>query len=168
MQNNRINPLFLLLPILLILPFTLSARKIKQTHKIEINKGMGKKSATASSNENQLKTVRIFVDSTSSDVIRFSGYDKPAKAKKESFHITNNSDSIISKVGIRLTYLDLQNRMLHAREAETDCIVPPGETRITSIESWDQQQTFFYHLGPEPKMTATPYKVKIELLWFEH
>lgn len=99
--------------------------------------------------------------------ITFSGYDKPANANKETFHVTNSSPLTIKKAGIRVTYLDLKDRMLHSREAYFDCVVPPEETRLVSIPTWDIQHTFYYVLGPEPKRVATPYKVKIELLWIE-
>lgn len=100
------------------------------------------------------------------DSISFTGYDKTVQSKKESFLIVNKSGAEIKKIGIRITYLDLKDRMLHSRDATVECTVPPGETRKGDISSWDTQQTYFYYLGPEPRRVATPYKVRFEPLWF--
>lgn len=100
------------------------------------------------------------------DSIRFTGYDKTLPSKKESFLIVNRSDAEIKKIGIRITYLDMKDRMLHSRDITVDCTVPPGETRRGDISSWDVQNTYFYYLGPEPRRVATPYKVRFEPLWF--
>lgn len=155
----------------------MEAKKIKQAHKIEstdntkgrkkrgnLNKKRKRIAAHASCLLSQNDSLSI---SFEADSIKFSGYDKPVTASKESFHIINTSDIAIKKVGIRITYFDLKNRMLHLREETVDCHVPAGETRLTAISSWDLQHTFFYYLGPEPKRVATPYKVVIELLWVE-
>lgn len=139
-----------------------SAKKIRQTHKVF---KQDKKSATDSSAVILLHDsieLALYVDS-----LRFSGYDKPLTASKETFLITNSSKTDIKKVGIRITYLDLKNRMLHSREATVSAEVPANETRIVSIPSWDTQHSYFYYLGQEPKRVATPYKVKIDLLWIE-
>ncbi len=166
----------LVLPALLYCSQEVNAKKIKQVHKIETPRsGKGgidlpKKRtkriyAVNSDSINHTKddTVTISI----ADSISFSGYDKPAPSSKESFHIVNSSAIQINKVGIRITYLDLKDRMLHSRDVEVDCCVPGGESRLASIPTWDTQRTFFYYLGPEPKKVATPYKVAIKLLWIE-
>ncbi len=175
---------FILIVISLALPTLLllhceqeaNAKKIKQVHKIEnprrgnaVNDLLKKRAkriyATNSDSVNHISKDTVTVSIT--DSISFSGYDKPAPSSKESFHIVNFSATQINKVGIRITYLDLKDRMLHSREVEVECSVPGGESRLTSIPSWDSQRTFFYYLGPEPKKVATPYKVVIKLLWVE-
>lgn len=158
--------------------FDIEAKKIRQVHKIETSSD--KKSSGTKKENLKKKRKRIFAhssylihlnDSSSilfeADSIKFSGYDKPVTASKESFHIINASTAPIKKVGIRVTYFDLKDRMLHQREEIINCIIPAGETRLTAISSWDMQHTFFYYLGPEPRRVATPYKVLIELLWVE-
>ena len=139
------------------------AKKIKQAHKIETAKGK-----TAVGTLEKLRVISVETDSLLSDSVRFSGYDKPVNATQESFHITNTTGMNIKKVGIRITYLDLQNRMMHVRDAEAECDVPDGETRLAAIPTWDRQRTFYYYLGPEPRRVATPYKVNISLLWIEY
>lgn len=100
------------------------------------------------------------------DSISFTGYDKTVQSKKESFLIVNRSNAEIKKIGIRITYLDMKDRMLHSQDATVTCTVPSGETRKGDIPSWDIQNTYFYYLGPEPRRVATPYKVRFQPLWF--
>lgn len=154
------------------------AKKIRQVHKIESTSD--KKLSVKKKDNLKKRRKRVPVhssclihlnDSTNilfeADSIKFTGYDKPVTASKESFHIINASTAPIKKVGIRVTYSDLKDRMLHQREEIVNCNIPAGETRLTAISSWDMQHTFFYYLGPEPRRVATPYKVLIELLWVE-
>ena len=155
-------PFILLICFISVLTTTSSAKKIKQLHKMEVSKN-----ERDNPDQTSHKPKRIEADSTLISKLSFSGYDKPTTSSQETFHITNLTDTLIRKVGIRLTYRDLQNRMLHSREAEVECDIPAGETRIASIKSWDIQHTFYYYLGPEPKKTATPYKVNIDLCWIE-
>ncbi len=162
-MRNRIIFLTLLLgTTLLFLPSSLSGKKVKQVHKIDASKGKKEKSS-----EKEVESDRLEADSVLRHSVIFSGYDKTANSSKETFHVINRSDTTIKKAGIRITYLDLRNRMLHSRETVINCDVPKGETRLVSIKSWDEQHTFYYYLSPEPKKTATPYKLSIDLLWIE-
>lgn len=141
------------------------AKKIKQTHKIDIENSR-KSSASGKHTSGKIKkALYVSTDTLLKDSIHFSGYDKPINATKESFLVINNSRHNIKKVGIRLTYLDLNDRMLHSRETEAECDVPSGETRLLSIPTWDRLHTFFYYSGPEPHRVATPYKIAITLLY---
>lgn len=149
-----------------------NAKKIKQVHKIETPRRVRGTSDLVMKKPKRIMAEDSVANGASelsgiTDSISFSGYDKPTPSSKESFHITNSSTTTINKAGIRITYLDLKNRMLHSRDVEVNCCVPGGESRLASIPSWDIQHTFFYYLGPEPKKVATPYKVTIKLLWVE-
>lgn len=104
----------------------------------------------------------------SADSIHFAGYDKTCSSRKESFLVVNNSPVTVTRVEIKITYKDLQGRMLHQRVAASDCFVPPSETRQINISSWDRQNTFYYYLSEEPRKIATPYKVEISLLKAEY
>lgn len=101
--------------------------------------------------------------------LRFSGYEKEINSKKESFLISNNSHDLIHGLKVRIVYLDMNGRMFHSRETSNKCNLPQGETRKIDIPSWDNQNTYFYYLGNEPKKVATPFKVEIIPLavWIE-
>lgn len=158
---------------MLFIPFSgVEAKKIKQVHKIE------KPSKNSGSAEDEPRRISahdscslVLKDSTKliifADSVKFAGYDKPANASRETFHVINSSQGYIKKAGITINYLDLQDRMLHSRDVSVYCNTPAGETRLVSIPTWDVQHTFFYYLGPEPKRIATPYKVEITLQWIE-
>lgn len=139
------------------------AKKIRQAHKIE--KVTERKN---SGGKKKRKVIYVAQDSLLKDSIRFTGYDKPVNTSKETLHVVNNTGHDIRKVGIRVTYLDLNDRMLHSRDTESECNIPCGETRLISVVTWDRQYTFYYYLGPEPRRVATPYKVEISLLWIEY
>lgn len=146
-------------------------RKIRTTHKIEKNsKGKtGEKTKTADKLESGSKHGKTQCeaiecpDSVAFDKssVSFSGYDKPVSSSKESFLVTNNNSKAIEALEIKITYLDMKDRMLHSRIVNVSCYVPAGETRKADISSWDTQKTYYYYLGPSPKRVATPYKVKI-------
>lgn len=91
--------------------------------------------------------------------ISFSGYEKEANSSKETFLLTNPTDTPITGFQVRIDYLDMKDRMLHSRVVTEPCFVPDGESRKLDIKSWDNQHTYYYYLGNEPKKVATPFKV---------
>lgn len=91
--------------------------------------------------------------------IRFSGYDKPRKSSKETFFITNNTDRIMSGVNLYIDYRTPDGRQLNKRFVRLSCNIPPGETRMVDLESWDKQKAFYYEKSNDGKSGGTPYKV---------
>lgn len=98
------------------------------------------------------------------DQIKFAGYDKEVNSSKESFIIVNNSLLPIISMSVEIIYTDMDGRMLHLRELDINCEVPPGQSRRKDIASWDSQHTYYYYLGNEPKKVATPFKVEFRPL----
>lgn len=154
------------------------AKKIRQSHKFE-TKNSKQKNDKGTSGQKDIN-IRIETGSQfqmitgedtesliSTDLIKIAGYDKPLTSTKETFHVINNTISEIKKIGLRITYLDMKDRMFHSREISVDAEIPAGETRLITIPSWDIQKSFFYYKGPEPKKTAAPYKVSMEIMWIE-
>lgn len=104
---------------------------------------------------------------TASDsaAILFSGYEKTLSSPKESFFATNHTDSLITRLNIEITYLDMKGRQLDTRLVSLDTNLPPEQTRRFDISAWDSQKVFYYHLSPTPRSShATPYNVTIRLL----
>ncbi len=95
------------------------------------------------------------------DSIRFSGFDKVARSRMESFFITNNSSINIKKFRLRIDYADMNGRMLHSRDITIETDLPSGETRKADIRSFDTQSSFYYHKSNPPRRRATPFKVSI-------
>lgn len=95
--------------------------------------------------------------------IRFSGYDKPANASKESMLITNNSSLNLHGITINITYLTEDGRQLHKQKRDLFLDLPAGETRKQEFPAWDSQGTFYYYLSRAPKNGGAPYKVVITL-----
>lgn len=145
---------------LLLLPSTELQAQKKTKISLRTNTGftVGKKKPE------RKQTHKTEASSAALDSIIFSGYDKTLTSTKESVLVSNRLEAPVESVRIRIDYLDAKGRMLHSRTVTLKTDVPPGETRKLDFRSWDNQQTYFYCLGPEPRRTATPYSVKIKLL----
>lgn len=92
--------------------------------------------------------------------IRFSGFDKPAYSRNESFFITNNSHDPLCRLELSVTYLLSDGRMLHERVIPVECDIPPGHTRNVTVPAWDRQGTFRYCRSKAPaRGGAIPFDV---------
>lgn len=98
--------------------------------------------------------------------VAFSGYDKPAQASKEVFFITNNTDRTMSGVNLYLEYLDLEGRQLHKRFLRLTCAIPPGETRMAEVPSWDTNHSFHFIDSKDSKRGSVPYRAIIDPVAF--
>ncbi|MDE6272001.1 MAG: hypothetical protein K2M31_03235 [Muribaculaceae bacterium] len=99
------------------------------------------------------------------DGVSFSGFDKPASSRRETFLITNSTDQYLKGVEVRIVYRDPEGRMLHSRDEEIMINIPPGETRQVTIQSFDTQQTYNYRLSTPPKRRAAQlFDVELSLL----
>lgn len=97
--------------------------------------------------------------------IRLSGYDKPLNSRKESLFVSNRTEREITAVEIRITYKDMQQRMLHETEKLLRTDIPPGETRRVEFPSWDRQNSFYYYKGRQPRVgNVTPYRVDCSVI----
>lgn len=104
---------------------------------------------------------------TSADSTRlsFKGYEKTLRSSKESFYVTNKSDSTLERLILSINYLDMAGRQLDRRTIEVDIDMGAGETRRVDVASWDAQKVMYYYRSPKPKAEqATPYKVRIQLV----
>lgn len=151
-------------------------KKIRQSLKIVKEKSA---SGKVNSAEDDLNSGKIKISAEDADTIwlekyptrpflaseiRFVGYDKSINATKESVHVVNGSGFRLKGLALRITYLDMQGRMLHTRALVQVCDIPDKETRKIDFPTWDKQKSFYYHLGPEPRKVASPYNVRIEAI----
>ena len=106
-------------------------------------------------------TISVATDTAAVD---FTGYEKLLTSTKESFFVTNNTDSLISRLVVKIEYFDMKHRRLDSRTVTFDIDIAPGETRKADIKSWDKQKVFYYYRSRQPKVAqATPYRVRITL-----
>lgn len=91
--------------------------------------------------------------------ITFSGYDKPRRSALETFFITNNTDRTLNGVTLYIDYRTLDGRQLDKKYIRLICNIPPGETRMADIKSWDKQKAFYYEKSEGGKNGGTPYTV---------
>lgn len=93
--------------------------------------------------------------------IRFSGYDKPLRATKETVFVTNNSPRPICAVSFTSQYVDTSGRQLHLVSRKINVDIPAGETRRIDYRSWDVQNSFYYIGSRRPRTSAIPYDIRI-------
>jgi hypothetical protein len=93
------------------------------------------------------------------DSIVISGYDKPVTASHETFLVTNNGSRTITTLTVTFTYTDKQQRQLHKATHTIECEIPPHQTRMAAVATWDKQRSFYYYLSVHPRRQATPYMV---------
>lgn len=105
-----------------------------------------------------LDTLSLAADSAS---IRFYGYEKTLRATKETLFLQNNAPREAAEVRFTILYLDSAGREIHRRKVVRRVAVPAGKTVRLDFPSWDTQKTFYYGGGPRPRVSATPYSVKI-------
>lgn len=144
------------LSILLIIAAIISIPAKKTTLKLKTE---SKKSVNYAPTEADSLTFTIIADS-----IAFSGFDKPAASRKETFLATNLSRHAISAMEIEIIYSDPSGRMLHSRTEKIDSPIPSGETRQITIKSFDPQGTLYYIKSKPPKSGGQPFQVKISPL----
>ncbi len=91
--------------------------------------------------------------------ILFTGYEKPQNSSTETFFITNNTDRTMTGITLYIEYLTTDNRQLHKRFVRLSCNIPPGETRLADLTSWDKQKSFHYEKSAQSKRGGIAYKV---------
>lgn len=96
------------------------------------------------------------------DQISFSGFDKPRASQKETFFITNGTDRHMTGVTLYVEYLTPDGRQLHKRFVRLVCNIPPGETRMAELQSWDRQRSFHYVKSESGKGKSSPFTVTFD------
>lgn len=97
------------------------------------------------------------------NAVTLRGFNKRASDSKESFFVTNNLKHRISAIRLLMRYSTLDGSMLHERTVTVPVTLAPGETQLVSIKTFDVQRLFYYHGGPKPRKSATPFKVAVRL-----
>ncbi len=92
---------------------------------------------------------------------RFYGYEKTLRASKETLFLLNATGQDASEVRFTIVYFDASGREIHRRRVTRRTGIPAGKTIRLDIPSWDTQKTYYFSGGPRPRISATPYTVKI-------
>lgn len=98
--------------------------------------------------------------------IEFSGFDKPQSSTAETFMITNHTDRTMTGVNLYIDYLDMQGRQLTKKFLKLSCSIPPGETRMAEVKSFDNQKTYYYHLSTPSRKKGAPFTVVFDPVAF--
>lgn len=139
-----------------------SASARKTGYKLTVDK-----SSKADTEEQQMSKGSFMVSSQCTDCnngykisqIVFTGYEKPQSSATETFFITNNTDRTMTGITLYIEYLTTDNRQLHKKFVRLSCNIPPGETRLADIPSWDKQKSFHYEKSSHSKRGGIAYKV---------
>ncbi len=97
------------------------------------------------------------------DRVEVKGYDKPLRSRRETFFTTNTGTATIRRIAFTISYYDLDKHLLHRASHNVGADIPPGETRMIGVRSWDVQQAFYYTRSTvgHKSAKATPYDVEI-------
>lgn len=102
----------------------------------------------------------ILYDAARNAMIYLSGYDKTVSADVESFFVINKSSFHVAGFAGVMVYTSSSGEMYTSREINKRISIPPGETKLVTISSWDKQHSFRYiHSAPGRKNVLT-YSVK--------
>ncbi len=99
--------------------------------------------------------------------VTLRGYSKRASDSRESFLVQNNTSHRMAHVTLLMRYTTVGGAMLHERTVTVPVSLAPGASQLVSIASWDKQRLFYYHAGPRPRKSATPYRVAFRLLGYD-
>ena len=91
-------------------------------------------------------------------------YRKATVSRVESVMLTNLSKTdTIHAMDIDIDYRKIDGQQLNRRSVTLKSVIPPGETRFVSFQSFDRQQLFYYRGTPPARPTerTTPFDVTI-------
>lgn len=101
------------------------------------------------------------------NAISLRGFFKRASDSKESFFVTNHLRTRISAIRILLRYSTLNGTALTEREVSIPVDLQPEQSKMVTIPSFDKQRAFYFHAGPRPRKSATPFQVAFRLLGYD-
>lgn len=104
------------------------------------------------------------------DSVVVSGFSKPLRATRETMFVTNHTAMPMCGLAVEIEYLDMRGRQLHKAVHELSEAIPPGETRMVRVPTFDSASEFYYHLSAVPARAthATPFEVKITVKYTIH
>lgn len=107
------------------------------------------------------------VTAPSPDSIAVSGFEKTLRSSRESMYISNLTADSLAGLGIEITYMDMDRRMLHKSVHDLAEAIPAGETRLVDVPSFDRQALYYYHLSPLPPRArhATPFRASVRVIY---
>lgn len=108
------------------------------------------------------------VGEPSRDSIAVAGFEKTLRSTRESMYVTNHTADTVMALGLSITYTDTDDRMLHRALHEVSVEIPPAETRLIDVASFDRQGLYYYYLSipPAKARRATPFKAKAKVVYF--
>ena len=98
--------------------------------------------------------------------VGFYGYDKPQSSANETFMISNGTDRTMTGIALYIDYTDTEGSQITKKYVKLSCRIPPGETRIAEIKSWDTQKSYYYINSQPSRHSGTPYKVTFDPVSF--
>lgn len=155
-----------LLHLLFIVIFVFSLCVEAQSTRRKSVKPLKSYETPAPSGEIVVKNVNdtIYDPETIRRMVSWSDYKKAVTSRVESLLLTNitASDTILC-LDLDINYTTRKGKQLNRRTASFEAVVPPGETRHSSVQSWDKQQLFYHISTPpsRPTQRTTAFKINI-------
>lgn len=115
----------------------------------------------------ELKFDTLFIPAR--EDVQLSGYDKPLRTNRETILVTNSTQRTVGGLSVTISYMDMKGRQLHERTDTLPADIPPGETRMLHLPTWDTQHSYYYHRGQQPRTAnVTPYDITARINFILH
>ncbi|PWM08089.1 MAG: hypothetical protein DBY02_04895 [Coprobacter fastidiosus] len=97
------------------------------------------------------------------------GFEKRLNDRTETFMLQNNTENLVTRVKLKITYRAPNGKMIDYREVMVDGELLPHTTRQFEIESFDKGKRYYFHksTGGNKKLEGYPFHIQFSLLRYD-
>ena len=97
------------------------------------------------------------------------GFEKGLNDRTETFMLQNNTENLVTRVKLKITYRAPNGKMIDYREVMVDGELLPHTTRQFEIESFDKGKRYYFHksTGGNKKLEGYPFHIQFSLLRYD-
>lgn len=97
------------------------------------------------------------------------GFEKRLNDRIETFMLQNNTENLVTRVKLKITYRSPNGRMINYREVMVDGELLPHTTRQFEIDSFDKGKRYYFHKSTEgnKKLEGYPFYIQFSLLRYD-
>lgn len=97
------------------------------------------------------------------------GFEKRLNDRTETFMLQNNTENLVTRVKLKITYRAPNGKMINYREVMVDGELLPHTTRQFEIESFDKGKRYYFHKSTEgnKKLEGYPFYIQFSLLRYD-
>lgn len=100
--------------------------------------------------------------------VSMHGYSKKLRDAKESFILRNETCCYrISRVLLRIVYIDANGSKIAERDELIECDMAPGATQELEIKSFDKEKQYYYYTTPPQRANGMAYMIQYNVLRYD-